>query len=100
MAKKRIKLISWNVNGLRAVMKKGFPETFKTLDADVLALQETKLQEHQRTDDMIQGGGMLLLRIDIVKLFYPSVNAIINGFIETLYYRFACGALLTGDLDL
>ncbi len=42
-----MKLISWNVNGLRAVMGKGFMETFVTLDADVFCLQETKLQAGQ-----------------------------------------------------
>lgn len=42
-----MRLISWNVNGLRAVAKKGFDEIFATLDADVFALQETKLQEGQ-----------------------------------------------------
>ena len=43
------KLISWNVNGLRACMGKGFPEIFSSLDADVFCLQETKLQEGQIT---------------------------------------------------
>ncbi len=42
-----MKLISWNVNGLRAVMGKGFMEAFEALDADVFCLQETKLQEGQ-----------------------------------------------------
>lgn len=42
-----MKLISWNVNGLRACMKKGFLETFAALDADVFCLQETKLQPDQ-----------------------------------------------------
>ncbi len=42
-----MKLISWNVNGLRAVMGKGFMETFEILDADVFCLQETKLQAGQ-----------------------------------------------------
>lgn len=42
-----MKLVSWNVNGLRAVLKKGFEDIFATLDADVFALQETKLQEGQ-----------------------------------------------------
>ena len=42
-----MKFISWNVNGLRAVMKKGFPEIFKELDADFFCLQETKLQDGQ-----------------------------------------------------
>ena len=41
------KLISWNVNGLRAVMCKGFLDAFQALDADVFCLQETKLQEGQ-----------------------------------------------------
>jgi exodeoxyribonuclease-3 len=51
--KKQIKLISWNVNGLRAVVKKDFFETVKVLDPDILMLQETKLQASQRTDEMI-----------------------------------------------
>lgn len=42
-----MKLISWNVNGLRAVVKKGFVDIFDEIDADVFCLQETKLQEGQ-----------------------------------------------------
>lgn len=42
-----MKLISWNVNGLRAVVKKGFVDIFNELDADFFCLQETKLQEGQ-----------------------------------------------------
>lgn len=42
-----MKFISWNVNGLRAVMQKGFKDIFDTLDADIFCLQETKLQEGQ-----------------------------------------------------
>ncbi len=42
-----MKLISWNVNGLRACMQKGFEDFFKSVDADVVCLQETKLQEGQ-----------------------------------------------------
>lgn len=41
------KLISWNVNGLRACMQKGFTDFFKAADADIFCLQETKLQEGQ-----------------------------------------------------
>ena len=41
------KFISWNVNGLRACVKKGFEDTFQSLDADIFCLQETKLQEGQ-----------------------------------------------------
>ncbi|MCC2826072.1 exodeoxyribonuclease III [Faecalicatena orotica] len=42
-----MKLISWNVNGLRACVGKNFMEDFKKLDADIFCLQETKLQEGQ-----------------------------------------------------
>ncbi|MDR2109441.1 MAG: exodeoxyribonuclease III [Coriobacteriales bacterium] len=42
-----MKLISWNVNGLRANIKKGFYDTFTALDADVFAIQESKLQAGQ-----------------------------------------------------
>lgn len=42
-----MKLISWNVNGLRAVVGKGFCDIFNELDADVVSLQETKIQAGQ-----------------------------------------------------
>lgn len=41
------KFISWNVNGLRACMQKGFTDTFRDLDADIFCIQESKLQEGQ-----------------------------------------------------
>lgn len=43
----KMKLISWNVNGIRAVVKKDFFKDFKKMDAEVLCLQETKAQDHQ-----------------------------------------------------
>ncbi|MCI0130358.1 exodeoxyribonuclease III [Vagococcus sp. CY53-2] len=42
-----MKFISWNVNGLRAIVKKNFYEDIKQIDADIISLQETKLQEGQ-----------------------------------------------------
>lgn len=42
-----MKLISWNVNGIRAVMNKGFMDFFNKIDADIFCLQETKLQPGQ-----------------------------------------------------
>lgn len=42
-----IKLVSWNVNGLRACVTKGFNDYFKETDADIFCLQETKLQDGQ-----------------------------------------------------
>lgn len=42
-----MKMVSWNVNGLRACVTKGFVDIFNKLDADIFCLQETKLQEGQ-----------------------------------------------------
>lgn len=42
-----MKLISWNVNGIRACVQKGFYEFFKEIDADIFCIQETKMQEGQ-----------------------------------------------------
>ena len=42
-----MKFISWNVNGLRACLKKGFEDVFNTLDADFFCIQETKMQPGQ-----------------------------------------------------
>ena len=42
-----MKLISWNVNGLRAVITKGFEEFFKDINADIFCIQETKMQKDQ-----------------------------------------------------
>ena len=42
-----MKFISWNVNGLRAIVGKGFADAFTQLDADFFCLQETKMQEGQ-----------------------------------------------------
>ncbi|MFH1982157.1 MAG: exodeoxyribonuclease III [Pseudomonadota bacterium] len=47
-----LRLISWNVNGLNAAMKKGFLESVAQLAPDILALQETKLQEVKLTSQM------------------------------------------------
>lgn len=42
-----MKFVSWNVNGLRACKQKGFDEFFESEDADIFAIQETKMQEGQ-----------------------------------------------------
>ena len=47
-----MKLISWNVNGLRACMGKGFMDFFKEEDADIFCIQETKLSEGQISLDL------------------------------------------------
>lgn len=50
--RKTMKLISWNVNGLRACLGKGFTEAFEAMNADFFCLQETKLQAGQVTLDL------------------------------------------------
>lgn len=47
-----LKLISWNVNGLRATMTKGFMDFFNDIDADIFAIQETKMQPDQLVLDL------------------------------------------------
>lgn len=49
---KKIRILSWNVNGLRAVHKKGFLDWFNTEKPDILCLQETKAQEEQLPDEV------------------------------------------------
>lgn len=46
-----MKLVTWNVNGMRAVIKKGFHEFFLEMNADLFAIQETKMKEHQKEFD-------------------------------------------------
>lgn len=48
----KMKFVSWNVNGLRACLTKGFMDSFHELDADIFCLQETKLQEGQHDLDL------------------------------------------------
>jgi exodeoxyribonuclease-3 len=50
-----MKLVSWNVNGLRACVNKGFTDYFKEVNADLFCLQETKLQEGQIDLDLGEG---------------------------------------------
>ena len=47
-----MKLVSWNVNGLRAVEKKGFVDVVKGLGADIFAVQETRVQSEQLSDEL------------------------------------------------
>ena len=48
----KMKLVSWNVNGLRAVINKGFEKFFKEVDADIFCIQETKMQEDQIDENL------------------------------------------------
>ena len=50
-----MKLISWNVNGLRACITKGFEDFFKEVDADIFSIQESKMQEDQAEEIQFDG---------------------------------------------
>ena len=54
-----MKLVSWNVNGIRACLNKGFLDFFKECDADIFSIQETKMQEGQ-ADIAIDGYHMYM----------------------------------------
>ena len=46
-----MKLVSWNVNGIRACMKKGFVDFFTNIDADIFCIQETKMQVNSKNNN-------------------------------------------------
>lgn len=68
-----MKLISWNVNGLRAVYNKNFKEIFESLDADIFCIQETKMQE-----------GQLVVEFDGYEKFFNS--AVRKGYSGTAVF--------------
>lgn len=68
-----MKLISWNVNGIRACMNKGFSDFFEKIDADIFCIQETKMQEGQ-ADISIEG------------YYHYMSSAIKKGYSGTLVY--------------
>lgn len=76
MPKQTIRLVSWNVNGYRAVMKKDFLASIKTLNADIVGLQETKLQEAQLTQAMKEiDGYQAAFSFSTLKKGYSGVAA-------------------------
>ncbi|MFT5586945.1 MAG: exodeoxyribonuclease-3, partial [Cognaticolwellia sp.] len=52
-----MRLVSWNVNGLRACARKGFVDAVKSLDPDILLLQETRLQPGQEPKELEELAG-------------------------------------------
>ncbi len=52
MSKKNYRILCWNINGIRAIWKKGFPEWFAKEQPDILCLQETKAQPEQLDDEI------------------------------------------------
>ena len=68
-----MKCVSWNVNGIRACIQKGFYESFQELDADIFCIQETKMQEGQA-------------QIDIDGYYHYMNSATKKGYSGTLIY--------------
>lgn len=91
---KPIKLISWNVNGIRAAAKKGFHEWFKTTAADIICLQETKAAPEQLDASLTQVDGYhAFFSSSVVKKGYSGVviytrlkpKVVVCGMGEELY---------------
>jgi len=74
-----IKMISWNVNGIRAVEKKGFVDILKDLEADIFAVQETKAQKEQLSDDLINIDGYKSYWFSARKKGYSGVAVYSKG---------------------
>ncbi len=67
-----MKLISWNVNGIRAAVKKEFASSFKALDADIFCLQETKAQDDQVKEALAEIDGYVINSSSAVKKGYSG----------------------------
>ena len=63
-----MRLVSWNVNGLRACVNKGFLDVFKDMDADIFCIQETKMQPDQ-----------LKLELDGYKQYFYNNSMSVSG---------------------
>lgn len=83
---KNMKYISWNVNGIRACLKKGFLESFESLNADIFALQETKAQKDQIELDI---PGYTLYTNDALKKGYSGTAVLTR--IEPLSVSYGIG---------
>ena len=83
---KNMKYVSWNVNGIRACLKKGFLESFESLNADIFALQETRAQKDQIELDI---PGYTLYTNDALKKGYSGTAVLTR--IEPLSVSYGIG---------
>ena len=75
-----MKFISWNVNGLRACVQKGFGDFFREVDADIVALQETKMQAGQFGNPWeLIFPAVFIAMIPIIVLFLCLQKHIVRG---------------------
>ena len=70
---KTYKMLSWNVNGIRAIAKKGFLEWFRNEDPDILCLQETKAWKQQLDDSLVNIPGYKSYFAEAYKKGYSGV---------------------------
>jgi exodeoxyribonuclease III len=91
--KNSIRIYSWNVNGIRAVQKKGFADWINTSEGDIFCLQETKIQPDQLTDEIANINGFKSHWFSAQRKGYSSVAIytsiepikIIKGFNKQIY---------------
>lgn len=74
-----MKITTWNVNGFRAVLKKGFNDTFRLLDTDILCLQETKARLDQMAEDDYSIDGYQLIWNAAEKPGYSGVATYVKN---------------------
>jgi len=100
-----VRLVSWNVNGIRAIEKKGFAEIIGSLGADIIGLQETKASENQLSETLLHPDGYFSYWHSAVRKGYSGVAVytrekplqVITGLGNE---RFDCeGRMLTLEFD-
>lgn len=69
-----MRIVTLNANGIRSAARKGFYEWLRTVDADVVCLQETKCQEHQRSGELLRPAGYYACYHDAEKKGYSGVG--------------------------
>jgi exodeoxyribonuclease-3 len=82
-----MKLVSWNVNGIRAISKKGFTDMRKEIDADVLCLQETKAQVHQVEEALDLEAGLVSYANEAERKGYSGTALITKSNPSQLIYK-------------
>jgi exodeoxyribonuclease-3 len=70
---KQIRILSWNVNGIRAVQKKGFVEWFTSEEPEILCIQETKAWKEQLTDELTDPAGYSVYFAEAERKGYSGV---------------------------
>ncbi len=84
-----MRLVSWNVNGIRAVMKKNFPDSLQRMKTDILCLQETKAQDDQVLEALDSIDGYYIYKNSAVKKGYSGTAILTKT--EPLAVRYDMG---------